>query len=149
MLNLANLSLYDLIYQFKYELCCLGAACGLVFFKYYALAGASFNCSRFNLKNKVAIITGSNTGIGFEVALELAKRNATVVLACRDLKKARLACELIKSRTSNDNVFVEELNLASFNTVKEFVNRVLLKYHKIHLLINNAGKLGVELTWWP
>ena len=139
MLNLTNLSLYDLAYQFKYDLCCLGAACGLIFFKYYSLAGASYNCSRFNLKNKIVIITGSNTGIGFETALELAKRNATVVLACRDLKKARVACQLIKTRTGNENVFVEELNLSSFNSVKEFANRVLIKYHKIHILINNAG----------
>lgn len=53
------------------------------------------------LDGKVAIITGANSGLGLEVAKQLALRNAEVVLACRTLKKAKDTCELIKSILPN------------------------------------------------
>lgn len=136
-------TIYSLIDYYKYELCYLGAAVsGVYFLKYYFLAGARFDARKFNLKNKIAIVTGSNTGIGYEVAYELAKRGATVIMACRDMKKAKEASENLKANTNNENIFVEELNLASFRSVKEFSNRVQVKYNKINYLINNAGVMA-------
>ncbi len=53
------------------------------------------------MKGKVAIITGSNTGIGYETALELAKLECTVILGCRDEKKGKEALEKIKKLSKN------------------------------------------------
>ena len=54
---------------------------------------------------RVAIVTGSNTGLGFETAAELAIAGATVVLACRDKTKAAVAADSIRSRTENGAVW--------------------------------------------
>lgn len=72
-------------------------------------------------EGKVVIVTGSNTGIGKETALELAKRKATVYLACRDLKKCDEARKLIILESKNKNVYCRELDLASFQSIKNFV----------------------------
>lgn len=72
---------------------------------------------------KVVIVTGSNTGIGKETALELAKRKATVYLACRDLKKCDEARKEIMLESKNKNVYCRELDLASFESIKNFVKR--------------------------
>lgn len=53
--------------------------------------------NNINLTGKIALITGANSGIGFEVAKELAKRGAKVILACRDLSKADEAIKLIEN----------------------------------------------------
>lgn len=60
------------------------------------------------LDGKVAIITGANSGIGLEVAKQLALRNAEVVIACRTLEKAKQTCEFIKSVLPNEPKVVYE-----------------------------------------
>lgn len=70
---------------------------------------------------KVIIITGSNTGIGKETAIELARRNATVYLACRDMAKCEETRKSIILETRNRNVYCRELDLASFQSIKNFV----------------------------
>jgi retinol dehydrogenase 13 len=72
-------------------------------------------------EGKVVIVTGSNTGIGKETALELARRKATVYLACRDLTKCEEARKSIILETKNRNVYCRELDLASFQSIKNFV----------------------------
>ncbi|GBO99688.1 hypothetical protein EVAR_789_1 [Eumeta japonica] len=100
------------------------------------------------LDGKVAIVTGSNTGIGFETAKELAKRGARVILACRDEAKAILACNNIRNETGNSDVFYKPLDLASFKSVHAFSNDILANEPKLNILINNAGtgKLDNSLT---
>lgn len=70
---------------------------------------------------KVVIITGANTGIGKETAMELARRKATVYMACRDLNKCNDARKAIILETKNKNVFCRELDLASLQSIKNFV----------------------------
>lgn len=74
-------------------------------------------------ENKVIIVTGSNTGIGKETALELAKRKATVYLACRDMNKCEEARKSIILESRNRNVFCRELDLASCQSIENFVKR--------------------------
>ena len=76
--------------------------------------------------------------------MELAKRGASVILGCRDLIKGRQAAQLIKTKSKNPNVSVEVLDLASFDSVKEFANRILKQYDSLDFLINNAGKKKVS-----
>lgn len=91
------------------------------------------------LDGQTAIVTGSNAGIGYEVALDLAKRGARVILACRDLINGKKAMLDIRKKTNNHNVFVERIDLASLDSVSEFAMRVLNREDKINILVNNAG----------
>jgi short-subunit dehydrogenase len=133
----------DFICDYKYELLSL-AAIGVGAF-YWSSAqnkkGPLASIKWQLLDNTTVVITGANTGIGYETALALAKRGARVVMACRDLEKAKRASERIMAETNNNaNVFVEFLDLASLDSVKEFANRLNFKYPNIDLLINNAGR---------
>ncbi len=85
------------------------------------------------------IVTGSNCGIGYEAALDLAKRGAHVILACRAMKKAQLAQEKIIADSKNNKVDIEKLDCASFQSVREFADRFKSKYNHLDILINNAG----------
>lgn len=67
------------------------------------------------------LITGANSGIGKETALNLARRGAKVYLACRDFSRASLAKFEIVGKTGNKNVFVKILDLSSFDSIRAFV----------------------------
>lgn len=73
------------------------------------------------MDGKVVLITGANTGIGKETAVDLAKRGAKVYLACRDMKKADDARLEIIAKTGNQNIFTKKLDLTSFDSIREFV----------------------------
>jgi NAD(P)-dependent dehydrogenase (short-subunit alcohol dehydrogenase family) len=85
-------------------------------------------------KGRVAVVTGANTGLGFETARALAARGATVVLAVRDVEKGKKAA----ARISGD-VGVQALDLTSLNSVRDASAELHAKHASIDLLINNAG----------
>ena len=89
-------------------------------------------------KKKVAIITGSNTGIGFETAKTLVEHGFTVIMACRSRSKALEAIERI-GEGSSSAIFEEPVDLASLESVRSFSKTILEKYEFIDVLINNAG----------
>ncbi|KAH9512304.1 retinol dehydrogenase 12 (all-trans 9-cis 11-cis) [Bulinus truncatus] len=91
------------------------------------------------IDGKTVIITGANTGIGKETAKELARRGGRVILACRDVEKANKAKEEIIKVTSNQNVFVHKLDLASFKSIREFCKNFNETEERLDILINNAG----------
>lgn len=70
----------------------------------------------------MVIITGSNTGIGKEAALDLAKRGARVYMACRNFDKCEIARREIIELSKNKNVFNLALDLTSFESIRTFVN---------------------------
>ncbi len=88
---------------------------------------------------RVAIVTGSNTGLGFETAAELAIAGATVVLACRDKTKAAIAADSIRSRTKNGAVEVLAIDLGDLSSVRDAAAETLERWPRIDLLIDNAG----------
>lgn len=92
-----------------------------------------------NLTGKVAIVTGANSGIGFETAKALAEKGAEVVLACRNLDKAKLAEKEIRSMVRKAKVNVIHLDLADLASVRKFAETFKSKYQSLELLINNAG----------
>lgn len=69
----------------------------------------------------MVIITGSNTGIGKEAALDLAKRGARVYMACRNFDKCEIARREIIELSKNKNVFNLALDLTSFESIRTFV----------------------------
>ena len=92
------------------------------------------------MEGKTIIITGANCGIGYETALELAKRGSRIILACRDESKGKLAVEKIKQETNNTNIELELLDLSKLKSIKDFSDRIKSKLDKLDVLINNAGK---------
>ena len=91
------------------------------------------------MKDKVVIITGSNKGIGKEAAKQIAKLGAKVYMACRSLDSANQAREEIIKETGNSNVFVRHLDLASPESIINFVDLFKKEESKLDVLINNAG----------
>jgi len=95
------------------------------------------------LDERVAIVTGANSGIGKETARVLVKMGAYVVLACRDVDKANDVLEWIKNDTGiEDNAVVIPLDLGSFASIKNFVSEFHEKNLPLHILINNAGVMA-------
>lgn len=99
--------------------------------------------SKRRLVNKVVVITGANSGIGLETAIELAHRGpARLILGCRDMKKAEKCLPRIKSAAPPGETTVDLfcLDLADLNSIKEFANKVKqVSNDKVDLLVNNAG----------
>lgn len=88
---------------------------------------------------RVAVITGSNTGIGYHTAEVLAGHGALTVLAVRDLDKGKAAAERIRKACPDACVEVRELDLSSLASVREAAEALSSAHRRIDLLINNAG----------
>ncbi|CAG5117141.1 unnamed protein product, partial [Candidula unifasciata] len=95
--------------------------------------------STADLTGKTAIVTGANCGIGYQTALDFAKRNARVILACRDEKKAEAARKEIIAQTGNTNVSVGIVDLCYLRSVRAFAKEILEKESRLDILVNNAG----------
>ncbi|XP_072265248.1 retinol dehydrogenase 13 isoform X2 [Pyxicephalus adspersus] len=93
--------------------------------------------SKANIFGKTVIVTGANTGIGKETAMELAKRGGRIIMACRDMEKCENAAKEVRGKTLNHNVFAKRLDLASTNSIKEFAKDI--KEEHLDILINNAA----------
>uniref|UniRef100_A0A0V0JAS3 Retinol dehydrogenase 11 n=1 Tax=Schistocephalus solidus TaxID=70667 RepID=A0A0V0JAS3_SCHSO len=118
------------------------------------------------LDGKLAIVTGANSGIGKETTAELARRGAKVIMACRNKERAEMArkwildCytegqpDVLTRNVPNETVkqcitpvkpgqlVIEELDTASFASIKAFAERVLASEQRIDFLINNAGVMA-------
>jgi NAD(P)-dependent dehydrogenase (short-subunit alcohol dehydrogenase family) len=89
--------------------------------------------------DRVAIVTGANTGIGKVTARELAATGRRVILACRNEAKARVAIDEIVAATGNDKVEFLQLDLSSLSSVRASAAGFLARDLPLHLLVNNAG----------
>ncbi|KAE8628452.1 hypothetical protein XENTR_v10000021 [Xenopus tropicalis] len=96
-----------------------------------------------SLAGKTAIVTGANTGIGKCVAMDLARRNARVILACRSRERGQRALEEIRRQTGNGAVLLEMLDTSSMASVRAFADRILQQEKRLDILINNAGASGL------
>jgi len=88
---------------------------------------------------RTAIVTGANTGLGYETAAALAAKGANVVLAVRNTDKGRAAADLIARRTPSVNVTVQALELTSLDSIRAAAEQLRAEHDGIDLLINNAG----------
>lgn len=91
---------------------------------------------------KTYIITGANSGLGFETAKRIAEEGHQVILACRNMEKGSIAAATIKSATGNGNIEARQLDLASLSSVREFAEG--MKDTVIYALDNNAGIAGMK-----
>ncbi len=88
---------------------------------------------------RIAVVTGSNTGLGLETAAALAAKGAQVVLAVRNLDKGKDAALDIRKRSPNADVALQELDLSSLESVRAAAEQLRADHDRIDLLINNAG----------
>jgi NAD(P)-dependent dehydrogenase (short-subunit alcohol dehydrogenase family) len=91
---------------------------------------------------RVVLITGANSGIGYETTLALAKKGATVIMACRNIEKGKEAQAQILKQAPNADLTVMMLDLADLTSVDDFVQNVKKTRHHLNVLINNAGVMA-------
>jgi NAD(P)-dependent dehydrogenase (short-subunit alcohol dehydrogenase family) len=92
---------------------------------------------------RVVVITGANSGLGFQTARALAGRNATVVMACRNQTKGAEALARVKDEHPRATVELLELDLADLGSVHKAANDVLARHPRIDVLVNNAGVMAI------
>jgi NAD(P)-dependent dehydrogenase (short-subunit alcohol dehydrogenase family) len=90
-------------------------------------------------QGRLAVVTGANTGLGFETARVLAARGASVVLAVRDTEKGKAAAARIAGTAPGATVTVQPLDLASLESIRAAAGELRARHPRIDLLINNAG----------
>ena len=95
------------------------------------------------LQGRTAVVTGANSGLGFETSKALAGAGATVVMACRNPDKADAAADAVRAAHPRANVNIKLLDLADLDSVQHFADQVHDEYKKLDLLINNAGVMAL------
>jgi NAD(P)-dependent dehydrogenase (short-subunit alcohol dehydrogenase family) len=96
-----------------------------------------------DLAGRSAVVTGANSGLGFETALALARAGALVVLACRDQSKGADALDRIRRQVPGAEVRLDPLDLADLASVRTFSTAVSSLGDGLDLLVNNAGVMGI------
>lgn len=103
----------------------------------------------FDLENipsqqgKIAIVTGANTGLGYETVRHLAQKDCKVIMACRNADKAAKAKGAIEAQVPGADLEILLIDLCELSSVREFAKTFRQQYNKLDLLINNAGIM------WP
>ncbi|MCJ7695833.1 MAG: SDR family NAD(P)-dependent oxidoreductase [Anaerolineaceae bacterium] len=95
--------------------------------------------SNFSMEDKLVVITGPTSGIGKEIALQLASLGANLILACRDVEKGKHLVEEIEVNTGSKKCEVMHIDTSSQSSIHEFVNQFQKKHNSLDVLINNAG----------
>ncbi len=92
-----------------------------------------------DLSGKVAIVTGANSGIGYEMARALARKGATTILACRSQEKGEAAVQQIRREYPDAKAELRPLDLSDLASVRRFAGDFTSHYDRLDILINNAG----------
>uniref|UniRef100_A0A182MT87 Uncharacterized protein n=1 Tax=Anopheles culicifacies TaxID=139723 RepID=A0A182MT87_9DIPT len=123
-----------------------GAATGLlgsiVLLRLYKLRKWGWVKSNFSLQGKTFVITGANTGLGYETTKALVRRQATIVMACRNLTKANEAIGKMRTELGGNipgALIPMELDLASFRSIRSFATELKRTVPQLYCLVNNAG----------
>ena len=96
-----------------------------------------------DLSGRTYVVTGANSGIGFEASRALARRSARVILACRSPEKAGSAVRSVRAESPDAAVEARALDLSSLASINGFAKEVLEETDALHGLINNAGVMAV------
>lgn len=102
-----------------------------------------------DLNGKTAVVTGGNTGIGYEIALQLYKAGAHVVIACRDSSKGQQAVNRMMASAGRGSVTCRHLDLASLQSIQAFATGFENEYPSLDILVNNAGIMYPPATLSP
>src|SRR5260221_868148 len=102
-----------------------------------------------DLKGKVFIVTGANSGTGYESTLALAEKGATVVMACRNPKRAQDALAAIQRTVPDAKVEWMALDLASLKSIRGFAEAFQSQFDRLDVLLNNGGVIGPAPSGTP
>jgi len=134
---------------------------GTIFFQiqgfiYFTQAGYQRNSRNWDpkeleidLSGKVYIVTGGNSGIGFTVCEELLKRNATVLMLCRNKEKGEQAIQSLKESTNVGSIELHLVDVSRPDQIKQFCIEFLNSGRNLNCLINNAGVLLSDRSTTP
>jgi NAD(P)-dependent dehydrogenase (short-subunit alcohol dehydrogenase family) len=92
-----------------------------------------------SMKGRRVIITGPTSGVGKEIAMQLAALGAELILACRDIKKGNKTASEISRRTGRPRLVVMQMDASSQKSIREFAREFRRRYRRLDVLINNAG----------
>lgn len=90
-------------------------------------------------QGRLAIVTGANSGLGYETVLALVQKDIHVILACRSQQRAQEACNKIKAQIPHASLEIGLVDLSKLESVRHFANQYLAQHDRLDLLINNAG----------
>ncbi len=96
-----------------------------------------------DLTGKVVVITGANSGLGFESAKELARNGARVVMTARNLEKGERAQADILQELPDADLDLIQLDVGSLDSVRTFATKIKEKYDRLDILLNNAGLMAI------
>ena len=99
-----------------------------------------------DLSTRVAVVTGANSGIGFEISRSLALHGCRVVLACRNFNRAEQAAGKIRSERPNSRCFPMKLDLGCLVSVRNFAAEFLTRFESLDMLVLNAGVFGLDFS---
>jgi NAD(P)-dependent dehydrogenase (short-subunit alcohol dehydrogenase family) len=91
------------------------------------------------MKKKIALVTGSNKGLGFETCLQLAQLGLTVILSARDLIKGEVAAKLLADRGMD--VLFYQLDVSNQNNISRIARQIEQQFGRLDILVNNAAIL--------
>jgi NAD(P)-dependent dehydrogenase (short-subunit alcohol dehydrogenase family) len=95
------------------------------------------------LTGRVALVTGANSGLGFETTLGLARSGAQVVLACRDPARGADALDRLRREVPDAEAELVRLDLADLASIETFAMEFRATHHHLDLLVNNAGVMAI------
>lgn len=100
------------------------------------------------MKGQTVLITGGNSGMGLATTIEMARRGAQVIMACRSRQRGEEALAEAKRQSGSDHITLMLCDLASFDSIRSFAEEFISKHPVLDVLINNAGvvTIGRELT---
>jgi len=94
---------------------------------------------QYNLKDKIIIITGANSGIGKAAAIQLAECGATVVMACRSKERGSQALDDVRKAANSQQVDLMHVDMSSQKSIRAFAEEFKSKYQRLDVLIHNAA----------
>ena len=105
-----------------------------------------------DLTGRAAVVTGANSGLGWQTALELARHGAAVTMACRDEAKGTAALDRLRAEVPAADAVVRLLDLADLASVRAFAETVVRDGEPVDMLVNNAGVMATpylpcHCTW--
>jgi NAD(P)-dependent dehydrogenase (short-subunit alcohol dehydrogenase family) len=110
------------------------------------MSKTSTECRFPSQRGRLAVVTGANSGLGFQVAIGLAQAGATVIMACRNASKADVAVDEIRQRVPGASIETMSLDLAELASIERFAAALRKQHGRLDILCNNAGVMAVPYS---
>ncbi|UOQ83539.1 SDR family oxidoreductase [Gracilibacillus salinarum] len=96
------------------------------------------------MKQKTAIVTGANSGMGLSTTMELAQKGYHVIMACRNSERGEKALQHVKQQSQTNSVELMTCDLGSLENIRSFADQFKQRYQTLDVLVNNAGVVSLK-----